>query len=185
MATISLFVTTDYIKQTTGVNDSVGGDKMRSTIIDVQRRYIEPILGTDLFNSINTKIANSTLTGNYQTLVNDWIAPALCWYVYAELIPEIAVRLDRGGVFVNNAENAQAGTKSDRDYLQGKQLKKADWYAQRLVDYLCSNSTLFPEYSTNSDEDIYPIKPSPFNVFGLDGSEDLRREREKWGYGRS
>lgn len=180
---IATFVSTDYIKEITAMNDAISGDKIRAVIVDVQRRYIEPILGTDLYDAINNKIVGSTLTGNYKTLVDKWISPCVSWYVYAELIPEYAVRLDRGGVYRSQAENSQAASKSELDYLQGKQFKKAEFYSQRLVEYLCNNSSLFPEYTSNSDEDLRPIKPSVFNVFGLDDTSGKIEYLRKWGMG--
>jgi len=185
MANVSLFISSDYIKETTGMNDAISGKKLQASIIDVQRRYIEPILGTDLYNAINDKIAASTLTGNYQTLVNTWVAPVIAWYTYAVLIPEYAVRLDRGGVYRSQAENSSAASRTEVDYLQSKQFQKAEQYAQRLVDYLCNQSDLFPEYTTNSDEDLRPTKPNVFDTFGLDNVNYDREWREKWGYGQS
>ena len=177
------FITSDYIKTTCGINDSIDGKKVTATIIDVQRRYIEPILGTDLYNKIQSDIVASSLTGNYQTLTNEWIAPCLAWYVYMELIPEIAVRIDRGGVFRDQASNSVAASTGELNYLQQKQRDKAEFYGQRLTDYLCHNNDLFPEYTTNSDEDLRPIRDdNPFHGIDLGYGEPRTKYEKKTGY---
>ena len=32
-----------------------------------------------------------------------------------------------------------------------------------MIDYICNNSTLFPEYSTNTGSDVNPSKEAYFN----------------------
>jgi hypothetical protein len=43
----------------------------------------------------------------------------------------------------------------------------AQHYAKRLIDYFCANPTLFPEYLTNNNDDIKPIKKSTFGGWEL------------------
>ena len=42
------------------------------------------------------------------------------------------------------------------DYLVAKAREYANYYSTRLVDYLSFHNDLFPEYNTNTDEDISP-----------------------------
>jgi hypothetical protein len=37
-------------------------------------------------------------------------------------------------------------------YLRGEILNNAQWYQERMVKYLCNNSTLFPEYTTVTND---------------------------------
>jgi hypothetical protein len=55
---------------------------------------------------------------------------------------------------------------------------RAEHFAGRLTDYLCSNSSLFPEYSTNSDEDIRPINSNTFHGISLDYTSKNKYEKE-------
>lgn len=185
MATIGLFISVDNVKETTGISEGVGGKKLQSTIVDVQRRFIEPILGTDLFAKINTLVVSKTLddaaNAVYKTLVNDWLAPALAYYVYGELIVENSIRLEKGGTFVNNSTSASTASSSERNRLINEQRSKADWYADRMISFICDNETSYPEYSTNSGSDIYPYRPSPFQNFVLDDTNNYKAELRKLG----
>ena len=48
-----------------------------------QDRYILPVLGTDLNNVLITKIQGSSLAGDYLTLLQTYIQPALVQFAFA------------------------------------------------------------------------------------------------------
>ena len=43
----------------------------------------------------------------------------------------------------------------------------AEYYTRRFIDYMAYNQNLFPEYNTNSNDDIYPDKDATFNGWVL------------------
>ena len=179
-----LFCDIDYIKDLTGINQSVDSAKFRAVIYATQRLYIEPILGTDLYNAIESKISGSTLTGNYQTLVNTWVAPCIAYFTYIDLMDDVGIPLDRGGVYRNSSVNTTTANLEEMNRLAQVQRKRAEFFSERLVSYLCNNSTLFPEFTTNSDEDISPLNnPSPFDSLYL-GNTGLTKYQRKTGYNR-
>ncbi len=45
--------------------------------------------------------------------------------------------------------------------------ENAQYYTQRMIDYLCNNTSLFPEYSDSEPGDILPEK----NVYSVAGYE--------------
>ena len=73
-----------------------------------------------------------------------------------EYLPFAAYKIKSGGIFKGTSENAETVDKEDVDFLVGKEREHAEHYTRRFVDYICDNSTLFPEYLTNIDEDIAP-----------------------------
>jgi len=162
------FVTAEYIKETVSINENADDNKLLKLLLTCQNIYIEPILGTDLFDAIVSKIIAGTLTGNYKTLVNDKIAPCLAYFVFYEFIVENSYSVARGGVFKNTASNSQTANTDELTFLSQRQLDRAEHYMERLSDYLCNNSELFPEYSSNSDDDIRPIHSKSFHGIGLD-----------------
>ena len=175
--TKSMFISIGYLKETTPLNDNVDDSKIRTIILATQRMFIEPILGTDLYNKIAAEIIAGTLSGNYATLTNSWIAPCLGWYTFSELIPDVSVQVARGGVYRSNAENSSTASLSELNYYQQKQRDRGEHFGERLTDYLCSNSSLFPEYSTNSNEDLNPIRSKAFRGISLDNVNPNRYER--------
>ena len=43
------------------------------------------------------------------------------------------------------------------NWLVQKERDTAEFYGQRIVDYLCENSSSYPEYTSNSGADLNPI----------------------------
>ena len=86
-------------------------------------------------------------------------------YLGTDLYNKISVT--NGGVFKGNSENAQTASKSEVDYLVNKEREFAEYYTRRFIDYMNYNSNLFPEYNTNSNDDIYPDHEATFNGWVL------------------
>lgn len=155
MAT-ALFVTTTDVKRFTIVDGNVDNDKFIQFIEIAQTIYIQNILGTDLFEALQSKISGSTLTGDYETLVETWIKPCLIWYAFHEYLTWAGVTVGNKGVFKHTSEAAIVVEPAELNVLLDKAKSYADYYQGRLNDYLCANSGLFPEYVTNSNGDVAP-----------------------------
>jgi len=56
--------------------------------------------------------------------------------------------------------------KRDVDFLLQKSLQSAQFFSERLTDYLIANNTLFPEYfETNGKSDnVYPNKTQKYTT---------------------
>ena len=80
-----------------------------------------------------------------------------------EYLPFANFRIANKGVFKRTSENAEGVTKEEIDYLLEKERNTAQYYTDRLIDYLSFNAgSKFPEYYTNNNEDVYPDK----DIFG-------------------
>lgn len=152
----TLFISEDKFKELTAVNGNIDAEKIRPIILKAQDKHIHPILGTDLYDSIKSKIEGDTLSGNYATLVNTYIQPVLAHLTLVEGLPFWSAEIRNGGIYRRQAENASALTKEEYANLINKAKEDVHFYKQRLLDYLCFNNELFSEYSTNTDEDISP-----------------------------
>ena len=85
----------------------------------------------------------------------------------ADYLPFAAYQIKNGGVFKHTSENAESVSKNEIDYLVKKERDIAEYYTRRLIEYLDFNNSSFPEYSTNSNDDIFPDKDSLFNGWVL------------------
>ena len=166
MAT-ALFIKRSDIVKNTALNANVDTDKFIQFIKLAQQIEIRNYLGTKLYDKISTDIAGSGLTGNYQTLVNDYVQPMLIWFAQAEYIPYAAYQIKNGGVFKHTSENAETVSKTEVDFLVNKARNTAEYYTQRFLDYINNNSNLFPEYSQNQGGDVYPDSDATFNGWVL------------------
>lgn len=159
----ALLVTRKDIVKFTAMNGNVDTDKFIQYIKISQDKHIENYLGSDLMNKIQSDIIANTLTGDYLTLVNEWIKPCLIHWAMVEYLPFANFTIANKGVFKHTSENAEGVTKEEIDYLLEKERNTAQYYTDRLIDYLSFNAgSKFPEYYTNNNEDVYPDK----DIFG-------------------
>lgn len=166
MATALFISRTDLVKNSI-IDGNVDTDKFIQFIKIAQQIDIQNLLGTDLYNKISADIIADTLTGNYLTLVNTYVQPSLIWFAQMNYIPFAAYQIKNGGVFKHSSETAQNVDKNEVDYLVAKAREYANYYSTRMVDYLSFNNNLFPEYRSNTNEDISPDTDTTFNGWVL------------------
>ena len=122
---------------------------------------------TDLYNRISTDIINDTLTGDYLTLVNTYVQPMLIHFAMVDYLPFAAYQLKNGGVLKHSSENSETVAKEEIDYLVNKEREFADYYTRRFIDFMCFNQEKYPEYNSNSNDDIDPSQDATFNGWVL------------------
>ena len=76
----ALFVTLQEVKRKSILDGNLDPDKFIQFIEVAQDINIQMHLGTALYDKLQNDIINDTLTGNYLSLVNDYIKPMLIWY---------------------------------------------------------------------------------------------------------
>jgi hypothetical protein len=171
----TLLISEDYVYQNTQINDSVQADKIYPYIRLAQDKWIEPITGTNLLNKIKTDSASGTITGNYLILRDDYLRPLLVWRSCHELLPNINYKIDNGAIAQHNSDNTTAVGMSEMNRLIDDAKNNATYYEKRLHDYLCDNSSLFPEYSTNSGSNLTP-RPQLGLSFDFSGNNTAMRQ---------
>lgn len=159
----ALFVSSHDIKRFSALNGSVDEDKLVQWISVAQDIHVQNYLGTDLFNKISDDIINNSITGDYLDLLNDYIKPMTIHFAMTEYLPFSAYTIANKGVYKHSSENAESVTKEEVDFLIEKHRKIASHYVERFLKYICNNTDLFPEYLSNTEEDIYPNKNNTFN----------------------
>ena len=152
----ALLITRDDLVRFTSVNGNVDTDKFIQYIKIAQDIHIQNYLGTELLNKIKADIIATTLSGDYETLVNTYIKPMLIHWAMVEYLPFAAYTIANKGVYKHSSENAENVAKDEVDFLLEKERKIAQHYTQRFIDYMSFNQQLFPEYNNNSNGDMYP-----------------------------
>lgn len=151
-----LFVNPDYLKRMTQLNGGVEDSTMVPSIIVAQDKYIQQYLGTDLLNKLKDDVRLGTLTGDYANLMDNYVRKAVVWWTMVELLPNLYVKVDNGGLVIRTAENTASISQSDLHREIENARQNAQFYTTRLVEYLCANLTSFPEYTSNENPDMFP-----------------------------
>lgn len=153
-----LLISPEYLKQRTALNDAVEQNLIYPATLTAQDKYAEGYLGTDLYNAIKTKIQNNTLSGNYATLHTEYIKPMMVWWTMVDLYPSLWIKHDNGNLVSRISQDTQTIDVGQYKKLVDTATNNAQFYTERLVRYLCANSSLFPEYNSNTWPDRPPVK---------------------------
>ncbi len=157
MATALFISRTDLVKNTI-IDGNVDTDKFIQFIKIAQEIHITNYLGSKLYDKISADIVADTLTGDYLSLVKNYIQPMLIHFAMVEYLPFASFQIKNGGVFKHSSESSESVSKSEIEFLIQKQRDFSEYYTRRFVDYICFNSAKFPEYLNNSGSDIDPDK---------------------------
>jgi hypothetical protein len=163
----ALLISRKDIVKFTAMNGNVDTDKFIQFIKIAQDIHIQNYLGTDLLNKIESDIIASSLTGSYLSLVTDYVKPMLIHWAMVEYLPFAAYTVANKGVFKHSSENATNVDKVEIDFLIEKERNLAQYYTDRFVSYMSFNNDSFPEYNSNSNEDVYPDKDASFEGWVL------------------
>ena len=167
---VALFIKPIDLKRNSIIDGNVDVDKFIGFVKIAQQIHIRNYLGTDLYNKISNDIlgtGGASLTGNYLNLVNDFIQPMLIHFAMVDYLPFAAYQIKNGGISKHVSENAESVSKDEVDYLVEKHRDIAEYYTRRFIDYMSFNQSLFPEYTSNSNDDIHPDKDALFNGWVL------------------
>jgi hypothetical protein len=179
-----LIISPSLLKERTALHDNVDEKLIYPEIKAAQDIYVLPLLGSALFNKILADIAASTLSGDYKTLVDDYLIDMLCNYVLAELPDGINYQYTNKGVVTKQNDNTTPPSMSDMYATIAKYKNRAEHYKKRALMYLVQNApTKFPEYINPGQgvDDVRPERHAFSNPIYL-GDEDphYRTYEEKY-----
>ena len=158
----ALLISRNDIVKFTALNGNIDTDNFIQWIKVAQDIHIQNYTGTNLLDKIKTDIINNTLAGNYLTLTTLYLKPMLIHWAMVEYLPFSAYTIANKGVFKHTSENATSVEKNEVDFLVEKERMIAQNYTERFITYINFNNSLFPEYSTNSNADMFPSTQNNF-----------------------
>ena len=170
-----LFISENKIKDSTAIGGNVDMEFMLPYIKVAQKKYIETKLGTDLFEALQTKITAGSLTGAYQTLVDDYIQDALTHWSFFECLPFLRFKVSNSNIYSKNSETGTALSQEEAQHLREEIANTSEYFTQRLIDYITNNTSSFPEYSTSSGADISPDKDAYYSGMNLEINQEDKR----------
>ena len=165
MAT-ELFVKAIDLKRESVLSGNIDDNKLRNFMNIAHETHVRNLMGTDLFDRIRAGITAADLTtgaDSETSLLNDYIKPLTIHWCLVEVLGFLPYTGSNKGMFKHNSENADTMSKEEVDGLVQKHRNIAQSYSRRFVDYMCYNESSFPQYTSNTDEDV---KPSTSTDFG-------------------
>ena len=164
-----LLISETKLKAFTNINKNVDMDVLKAEIKIAQDIELQTVLGTKFYNTLLSKVSSTgnTFTSDEKTLVDDYIAPFLIQTSYHSAIPHIHYRTMNRGIMEGDAESARSVDIETMKYLRNIQKQRADFYKQRMLDWLNTGGgqNLFPDYqSTSSYDGMVPDRNARYNA---------------------
>ena len=156
--TTTLLISEAKVRAFSDINESVDDSLMVNAIREAQDIVMQPIMGTILYNTLIEKIDNNSLSGSYQTLVDDYIQPALIYASLYNITENVYVRTRNNGLLTpTGGENSVNVDKTMYDTKRQSISNKLQFYSDQLSRYLNEKYNLFPELGENTE--LYQFIP--------------------------
>jgi len=167
-----LFISEAKLKDSTAINLNVDVELLLPYVRQAQKLYVETKLGTDLTQKLKDLITAGTIgnVGNeaYKTLVDDYIGDMLPNWAFYHAIPFLRFKIENGNIYSKTSETGNALSTEEAQHLREEVRNTAEYYTERLIDYVTNNTTSFPEYNTNSGSDVNPDQNAYYNGMNLE-----------------
>lgn len=184
---IALLVSEQFIKDTTVIDENVDMKLLRDVIELCQDKYILPLVGTGIYNELQTQILAGTLTALNTTLMDSYAIKAMKWWVQYEGVDVLTYKFNNKSVSKKNSENSQPIDMEEVRRLMEKFRTNAEMYSQRLTYYILANINSYPLYSNpgSTIDTVIPKRNSYTTSIYLGGNTHLKNlsleERYKTG----
>jgi hypothetical protein len=137
-----------------------------------QKLYVETKLGTNLNQKLKDLITAGTI-GNvanaaYKTLLDDYIGDMLPQWAFFHAVPYLRFKIENGNIYSKTSETGTSLSTEEAQHLREEIRNTAEYYTERMIKYICNNSSSFPEYNTNSGANVNPDKNAYYNGMNLE-----------------
>lgn len=167
-----LFISEEKLKDSTAINLNVDPNLLLPYVRQAQKLYVEPKLGTKLTQKLKDLITAGTIgnVGNaaYKTLLDDYIGDMLPNWAFYHAVPFLRFKIENGNIYSKTSETGNALSTEESQSLREEVSNTAQYYTERLIEYITNNTGLFPEYSTNSGADVNPDRNAYYNGMNLE-----------------
>jgi hypothetical protein len=177
----TLLISAQWIKDNGLTGANVDVKVIEPTIEEVQDQFIHPILGTALYEQIKAQVLTTVSSANV-TLLDTYIAPCIMRFVEAELQYSNTYKSANKGTVTKNADHSVTPSIGELISVAKERRNKAEWYAQRITNFLEANTATYPLYLNQTRLDaIYPNRTSYQSGIWLGGNEgDCIPEEDRW-----
>ena len=131
------FVTASEVVQNSFTNQATDTALISDSILDIaELAHIKPELGLDFYEELKTQNHNSSLTTDNQTLVTDFLKPALCWFVRFEVMNEIQYNTTSAGLVTNISEFSNPVNVEQFNQMKQDTYRKAKVMLDDMIAYI-------------------------------------------------
>lgn len=134
----NLITSQEVIELAFAENSNMREESISDTSIRIAEiKYIRPAFGA----------MYPLLADKYADYTNDYVKPALAYFVKCEIVSSIAIDMSNSGVAVANPQYQSAATDKQRQRLYDSEMSKAKTLLDFALEYIATHSEEFPDFS--------------------------------------
>jgi hypothetical protein len=139
-----LIVSPAFVKENTVLHYNVDDGYLKPLIDSIQNTFVRPILGSALFDEIQSQIKLNTVTTLNEVLIKEYLRDALKWEVCHKYTRIGTYKLNNKGAGTHSGDNFSP--LSQQELVTAKSIFKdnADFYRKKLQLYLKQNEDSYP-----------------------------------------
>lgn len=163
--TTTFLISEAKLREYTDIDNNVDTALIKNGIREAQDIELQRLTGTLLYSKLISDVDSGSLTGNYKTLVDDYVQDFLIYASYYYILDSIYLRSRNNGLLTPNP--GEGGDTVDRTLYNVKRQSvknKMEYYAEGLKDYLIEEEALFPELTENTK--LYQNSPDYTDQYG-------------------
>jgi hypothetical protein len=142
-----VFVNFEYLQKNSPIYANLDSADINWVIPISQDIHIKSIIGSALYTKlIDDIITNGNTTGLYANLLDNFICPALVYYIALDAADFNSIKWTNKGLLKKTSETSEIPTQQDITGYKNKLEKFAEFYGTKITEYLEANPNSFPEY---------------------------------------
>lgn len=145
------YITEQDVRDKLPVDYSLLSGNILPSITQAQEINVRDLTGDKLYNAINEKIIDGSITGstntNYKKLLDEYLVPTTLYYTSVYLLTNNLAKLQNRGIQIQNSEFSSSADLAVYRQLKSEFSELAEYYTTRAKDYLYFNQNLFPQFT--------------------------------------
>ena len=138
-----LFISEDFIKTNSGLNDNLFGKSLLPAIREAQDIYLQQIIGETLYKKLIELVDEGTIGDDenalYKELLDEYIRSYMLYQTIVQVIPVTNVKLSNYGTTLSDDQYLVNLSQGDAELIEKHYSLLADFYARRLQEFILDN----------------------------------------------
>lgn len=157
-----LLVSEQRMKDWTSLDNNIRIDVLTPAILNAQSVYVQSSCGSPFYHRLLNGVRDNDLTADEEVFLRDLVGPMLMQYALYLLLPNLKYKFVEKGILSGSSEETTQTSLEELQYLRETALDLAEFYDQRLKDYLCDYPGKFPIYQTWNNIGMKPNKETAY-----------------------
>ena len=138
-----LFISEDFIKTNSGLNDNLFGKSLLPAIREAQDIYLQQIIGSTLYKKLLQLVDEETIgepeNAIYKELLDEYVRSYMLYQTIVQVIPVTNVKLSNYGTTLSDDQYLVNLSQGDAELIEKHYSIMADFYARRLQEFILNN----------------------------------------------